>query len=311
MKCPECDKMFIDYLYDDILPEDKARMEEHLKTCPSCTNQLSQLRFVSTAFRQLKRQEASSLVHQRILAHSKDIVSQKRKFWLTGFIFRPAAATIMVILVAIGIFSSVQQFSSVKTNILKLAAREEPASTALSSDRLQPASTVARPALSSAVQGKPSELLTRVAQAMPDENNADQMIPFQSGDALHAFELGNFYFSQNDFEKAIASYSIALTMNPKESYTSLIRYQLALSYKKLNDCNSAVQVLDDIQKRFPNYRDMDKVFMMAGDCYLDLKAYDKAEINYSNLINRFPDKKEEVVDKLETARKFRRVNLSY
>ena len=100
-------------------------------------------------------------------------------------------------------------------------------------------------------------------------------------------------------------------MSPKEAYTSIIRYQLALSYKQLNDCTSAVQVLDEIQKRNPQYPEIDKVFMMAGDCYLDLEAYDKAETNYTNFINRFPDRQSLVADKLETARMFRRVNLSY
>jgi len=79
----------------------------------------------------------------------------------------------------------------------------------------------------------------------------------------------------------------------------------------LNDCSSAVQVLDDIQKRFPDYQDMDKVFKMAGDCYLNLEAYDKAETNYTNFISKFPDKQSEVVDKLETVREFQRVNLAY
>jgi len=44
---------------------------------------------------------------------------------------------------------------------------------------------------------------------------------------------------------------------------------------------------------------------------MDLRAYDKAETNYTNLIHRYPDRKSQVADRLENARMFRRVNLNY
>ena len=153
------------------------------------------------------------------------------------------------------------------------------------------------------------DLMEHLESLEEKEKSLAPSIP--SKGALYTFELGNLYFSQDEFEKAIATYSVALTMSPREAYTSIIRYQLALSYKKLNDCSSAVQVLDEIQERNPQYPEIDKVFIMAGDCYLDLQAYDKAETNYTNFINQFPDRKSLVADKLETARMFRRVNLSY
>jgi tetratricopeptide (TPR) repeat protein len=156
-----------------------------------------------------------------------------------------------------------------------------------------------------------TDLLHRATNRLLNDRGTGQVPSIRSQDALYAIELGDLYFSQGDWEKAIATYSIALTMNQNESNTSLLRYQLALCYKQLNDCSSAVQVLDDIQERFPNYKDMDKVFKIAGECYLNLQAYDKAETNYMNFITKFPDKQSEVVDKLETARKFRRVNLDY
>jgi len=150
-----------------------------------------------------------------------------------------------------------------------------------------------------------------MVRTLPDDKARSQESFLSSKDALYAFELGNFYFSKSDFEKAIATYSLALMMNPQEGYADTIRYQLAISYKKLNDCKSAVKVLDEIQKRHPHHPEIDKVIIMAGDCYMDLQAYDKAEINYTNFIHKFPDRKSLVADKLELARKFHRVNLSY
>jgi TolA-binding protein len=100
-------------------------------------------------------------------------------------------------------------------------------------------------------------------------------------------------------------------MNPRGGYADTIRYQLAISYKKMNDCKSAVKVLDDIQKRYPQYQAIDKVIIMAGDCYMDLRAYEKAETNYSNFIHKYPDRKSQVADRLENAKMFRRANLNY
>jgi tetratricopeptide (TPR) repeat protein len=285
-------------------------MDEHFKACEYCAKELSQLQFVSTSFQKIKYQDPSSLVHQRILAHSKDMASQKRGFWLTQFIFKPATATIVVLLIAIGIFYYNQQFPSLTKNTVKIPPPAE-RSSAITPPASQPMLVAqADSPAPGMLQPEETDVLSRVTRSLLNDGGTGQAPSIQSQDALYAFELGNLYFSQGELEKAIATYSIALTMNPNESHTSLIRYQLALSYKQLNDCSSAVQVLDDIQKRFPNYQDMDKVFMMAGDCYLNLEAYDKAETNYTNFISKFPDKQSEVVDKLETARKFRSVNAS-
>ena len=311
MKCPECDEKLVDYLYNELAPDEKLRMDEHFKDCAYCAKELSQLQFVSTAFQQLKHQEPAALVHQRILAHAKDMAPQKRGSWLTQFIFKPAPVAIVVLLMAVGLLYYNQPFPSLTGNTARIAP---PAERSSAFTPLAPQPMLVTQADSPATGMLPQEetdVLQRVTRSLRNDRGIGQVPSIQSQDALYAIELGNLYFSQGELEKAIATYSIALTMNPNESHTSLLRYQLALSYKQLNDCSSAVQVLDDIQKRFPDYQDMDKVFKMAGDCYLNLEAYDKAETNYANFISKFPDKQSEVVDKLETARKFQRVNLAY
>ena len=291
MKCPECDEKFVDYLYSELPPEEKLRMDEHLKTCASCTKQLSQLSFVRTSFHHLKDQEPTSLVHQRILAHAKDISSQKKRFWLTDFLFKPAAATVMLVLIATGIFYYTQQFPSPETNTSMITAQKEPgAATAIRGIKQQEQPFGLIPAALSDGQGR----------------GTNQLPSIQSRGARYAYDLGNFYFAQRDFEKAIESYSMALAMNPDDA--SIIRYQLALCYKQVNDCKAAVKELDDLQRQFPDYRDMDKVFKTAGDCYLDLEAYDKAETHYTNFIDKFPDKAPEVEDRLESARYLLTVN---
>lgn len=340
MKCPECDEKLVDYLYNDLAPELKRKMDDHFKTCENCANQLSQLQFVRTSFQQLNKHELPPLVHQRILAHNKDKALKESASWLNQWLFRPLTATAVVALLALGIFYYTQPFIPSETGRMKemvtvektgageetrdpIASAEHVASRSdreekiektypFDSRQIRLAKATASPAASGEIyQTQPDVLLSKIAETLLDEKENGQEPSIPSKGALYTFELGNLYFSQGEFEKAIATYSIALTMSPKEEYTSIIRYQLALSYKQLNDCTSVVQVLDEIQQRNPQYPEIDKVFMMAGDCYLDLQAYDKAETNYTNFINRFPDRQSLVADKLEKARMFRRVNLSY
>ena len=291
MKCPECDEKFVDYIYNELPPEEKLRMDEHLKACESCTKQLSQLSFVRTSFQHLKDQEPPALVHQRILAHAQDSFSHKRRSWFTDFLFKPAAATAMVVLIATGIFYYTQQSPSPETGTSMITAQKSLDSATATRGITQ------QDQRSGVIPASLSDGQAREAAQLPS---------IQSRGARYAFDLGNFYFAQRDFERAIESYTMALAMNPDDA--SIIRYQLALCYKQVNDCKAAVKELDDIQQQFPNYRDMHKVLLTAGDCYLDLGAYDKAETNFNNLIDNFPEKAPEVEDRFESARGLMRVN---
>jgi tetratricopeptide (TPR) repeat protein len=268
--------------------------------------------------------------------------SQKRRSWLTQIFLKPSTAAVVVVLLTAGIFyfTQHQQFISLRTNTGNMIVRSERArgvegkkdqlgtakpvipeprydkqtdmpSPVFRAEEGTVAKTRSSAAMSDRTYPERSKASIRTAASLAGRRRRAQGLPVLAKDALYAFELGNFYFSQGEFEKAVTTYSMALMMNPRERYADTIRYQLATSYKKLNDCNSAVKVLDDIQKSHPQHPEMDKVIIMAGDCYLDLHAYDKAETNYTNFISKFPERKSLVVDKLETARKFRRVNLTY
>ena len=318
----------VDYLYNDLLPEERRKMDGHFKTCKHCARKLSQFQLIRTSFQQLKEQEPCSLVHQKVLADANDMDFQKRRSWLTQLLLRPSTATVIVVLIAIGTFYYIRQFTPLGIDTEKLITKAERVGE--SKEKIDNISTnkpliseysrggktiVSKPRPSATVSGgvSPEQIkaLTKMVRTHPEDNTGGQEPLISSKDALYAFELGNLYFSQGEFEKAITTYSMALMMNPREGYADTIRYQLATSYKKLNDCKSAVKVLDEIQKRYPHHPEIDKVIIMAGDCYMDLHAYDKAETNYSNFIRMYPDRRSQVASKLETARRFRRVNLSY
>jgi tetratricopeptide (TPR) repeat protein len=311
VNCPECDEKYLDYLYGELSSEEKRAVEEHLGTCEYCAKQLSPLQLIRTSFKRLE-QEPSALVHQRILAHARDSALEEKRSWLAQFLFKPATAMAAVVTVALGIYVYTQYPPLTGTgSIGPMTARQESYRTPPSAETANVQVADARAPIQGVSPSSPSEVLTRVARAVPDGRNVLQLPPAQSGDAHYAFELGNLYFNQGEFANAIATYSLALTMNPQESQKSIIGYQLALSYKNLNDCKTAVQVLDDIQRKNPQYPRIDEVYKMAGDCYLDLEDYNKAEKSYANLIRQFPDKQPLVADSLEKARNLQRVNVAY
>jgi len=314
VKCPECDEKLIDYLYQELSPEEKSEMDGHLESCDHCAKKLSQFQLVRTSFHQLKKHTPRSLTHQKILAHAGDMAFQQKRSWLTQLLLKPSAATIMVVLLAIGVFYYGQYYTPLRTQPENMNAESErvPATPSVGSEE-ELVAHARRPfvAMSSGIHQEQPEVLVRTAEIQDEGDERAREFLKQSKDTLYAFELGNFYFSQGEFEKAVTTYSMALMMNPQDNYADIIRYQLAVSYKKLDDCNSALKVLDDIQQSHPQHPEIDKVMIMAGDCNLDLKAYDKAEDNYTNFISKFPERKSLVADKLETAKKFRRANLTY
>jgi len=123
--CQECDKKLLDYLYHDLSPEDMQEMNGHLKACEHCAKLLSQFQLVRTSFQQMKELKPRSLIHQKILAHASDMSSQKRGFWLTRFLFKPATAAVMVVLLTAGIFYYTQQFIPLKTNTGNMIVKSE------------------------------------------------------------------------------------------------------------------------------------------------------------------------------------------
>jgi len=311
VNCPECDEKYLDYLYGELSPEEKRAVDEHLGGCEYCAKQLAPLQLIRTSFKRLE-QEPGALVHQRILAHARDDAREEKRSWLAHFLFRPAPAMAALVMLALGIYIYTQYPPATGTGgTAQMAARQESYRPTPSPQTANGQVADARAPIQGVSPSSPSDVLTRVARAVPDERNVLQLPSAQPGDSHYAFELGNLYFNQGEFANAIATYSLALTMNPQESQKAIIGYQLALSYKNLNDCKTALQVLDDIQRKNPQYPHIDEVYKMAGDCYLDLEDYNKAEKSYTNLISQFPDKQPLVADSLEKARRLQRVNVAY
>jgi len=125
VKCPECNEKLVDYLYHELSFEENHEMDQHLADCEQCKRELSQFQLVRTSFQQLKKEEAGTLVHQRILAHAKDSFLQKERSWFTQLLFKPSTATVMALLIVIGIFYYIQPFSPLGTKTGEVMVKAE------------------------------------------------------------------------------------------------------------------------------------------------------------------------------------------
>ncbi len=107
MKCEQVEEFLSPYLEDELSPEEKRTVEEHLKTCPGCSLLLSSLKETRESLVDLPQLEVS----QALLTRLYSIPQKKRRFSLgLDFFLRPslqpvlAAASIVLTLVSFYFF---------------------------------------------------------------------------------------------------------------------------------------------------------------------------------------------------------------
>jgi TolA-binding protein len=70
---------------------------------------------------------------------------------------------------------------------------------------------------------------------------------------LAAYELGQYYFAQNDFTEAEKNYSVSLPLIDDEELQALIQYQIAQCYDNLKNYRQAEQEYQKVSKYEPGY----------------------------------------------------------
>jgi len=103
MKCEKIEELLSPYIEDDLSSEEKKAVEDHLKTCQSCSDFLSFIKEGQESLADFPQLEVSENLLDRLYA----IPSEKKKFRFSlDFLLRPslqpifAAATILLIFVS-------------------------------------------------------------------------------------------------------------------------------------------------------------------------------------------------------------------
>ena len=67
MSCQELVELVTDYLEDALSPEDRARFEAHLETCPHCVIYVDQIRTTVLTLGRLPEEELSDEAHLELM----------------------------------------------------------------------------------------------------------------------------------------------------------------------------------------------------------------------------------------------------
>jgi len=98
--------------------------------------------------------------------------------------------------------------------------------------------------------------------------------------------LGDCYFVERDFDKAIQSYENSYEANTSDADYAL--FQKAFCFGLKQDYKSKINDLDKLQSQFPTSNYIDDALFETGKAYEGLKDDNKAIVNYQALIDKFP-----------------------
>ena len=82
MDCATCKEHLLAYHYDELDPSTREAVEQALSVCPSCQEELEQMRAVSAAYARLPVPEPSARLRQNVLREARlAVASQPRRTW--------------------------------------------------------------------------------------------------------------------------------------------------------------------------------------------------------------------------------------
>jgi len=103
MTCEQIEKLLSPYIEDELTPEDRRAVDEHLKICPDCTSLLSFLQETTESLSDFPELEVTEDLRAKLYA----IPQTRRKFSLRfNFLLKPslqpilAAATVLMTLIS-------------------------------------------------------------------------------------------------------------------------------------------------------------------------------------------------------------------
>ncbi len=112
MACDRIEELLASFLEEELGPAERSFVEEHLKTCPSCSLLLAGLREVKGAFHGFPEVEVSEGLKSKLYAIPEEKKSSRFRLKLSlDFLLQPslqpvfAAATVFMILVSFYVFN--------------------------------------------------------------------------------------------------------------------------------------------------------------------------------------------------------------
>jgi tetratricopeptide (TPR) repeat protein len=101
-------------------------------------------------------------------------------------------------------------------------------------------------------------------------------------------EIGNILLKQGKISDAYSKFIEVVQKNTGN--VNLALFQAAIAKKKLNEFDKSLKLLETYEKNFPEESEIDKVRLLKGDIYQNLKEYRKAMSEYDKVnLEKNPD----------------------
>jgi len=121
MKCEHIEELLSPYLEDELSREEKRAVEEHVKSCESCSLLLSNLKEATESLVSLPELEVS----QGLLNRLYSIPGKKKRFSLAlDFFLRPSLQPVFAVIAAVLILGSFYFFNPNKKSIYRAVSRQ-------------------------------------------------------------------------------------------------------------------------------------------------------------------------------------------
>jgi diguanylate cyclase (GGDEF)-like protein len=98
---------------------------------------------------------------------------------------------------------------------------------------------------------------------------------YEVGMSINVFQLGDDYFFNNSYDKAIEKYSEIFEAHKTTELGAKALYKIGLCYQLLNNKSKAIEIFDDIVKRYPKFGISAYSIIQKARVYVSEKEYIK------------------------------------
>lgn len=111
------------------------------------------------------------------------------------------------------------------------------------------------------------------------------------GDVEASWYLAEWYLDNGKMKDAISLLENIVKNDNKNrlGYTDNALFVLGFSMGAVGEYRKAVDLLEELSKDYPKFKDMDKALYCLGLSYLSLNEVEKAKEKFTELINNYPD----------------------
>lgn len=292
LNCNDVSESLISYLYNELAPSAQINFENHLHSCSSCQQSVSELKAVCGHFHSLPKLEVPSILIQKILIQSRELGSQSQTSAFQKFVASFWNAKFPVASIAwsfLALFAGFQLFTHFDPSTKQVASNDK---------ILQPLTQINTQQLGPQVA--PNYLREQLFQNSFDQQAAPSngfVLPVQRVAAQSNFEpqLGKM-LGDIDSQPAALTQPSAGQVRATMEFDADSLLMRGRRFKSMGRVDLALKDFETIYSYYPEYTYMGDVLMYRSQCYAILGNNEKAKESLQEYAIKYPTKKDLIND---------------